>query len=254
MRRYLGQILMPDFGIDAQRKFLAARVLIVGLGGLGSAAALYLAAAGVGHLVLADFDRVELSNLQRQIIHRTTDLGRPKVESARDALKRLNPDVQVTTIDQAVDPALLAEQAALADVVVDACDNFATRFAVNAACVAAARPLVSGAAIRLQGQVAVFDAAKSDSPCYACLYRDDENDAPESCVQSGILAPVAGVIGSVQALETLKLLAGVGEPLDGRLLLWDALPMCWRTVRLVRDPDCPVCAGRPLTPKERGGT
>ena len=242
--RYSRQILLPEFGIEGQYKVLASRVLIVGAGGLGSPVALYLAAAGVGHLVLTDFDRVDLSNLQRQIIHHSADVGRPKVESARDTLLTINPQVRITTIDRPVEGALLDEQVALADVVVDASDNFATRFAVNAACVARRTPLVSGAAIRLQGQVAVFNRGNPDSPCYRCLYPEGE-EAPETCVQTGILAPVVGVIGSIQALETLKLLSGIGASLTGHLLTWDALSMRWRTLRLLRDPACPVCAAHP---------
>jgi molybdopterin/thiamine biosynthesis adenylyltransferase len=242
--RYSRQILLPEFGIEGQYKVLASRVLIVGAGGLGSPVALYLAAAGVGHLVLTDFDRVDLSNLQRQIIHHSADVGRSKVESARDTLLTINPQVRITTIDRPVEGALLDEQVALADVVVDASDNFATRFAVNAACVARCTPLVSGAAIRLQGQVAVFNRGNPDSPCYRCLYPEGE-EAPETCVQTGILAPVVGVIGSIQALETLKLLSGIGASLTGHLLTWDALSMRWRTLRLLRDPACPVCAAHP---------
>jgi adenylyltransferase/sulfurtransferase len=242
--RYSRQILLPEFGIEGQYKVLASRVLIVGAGGLGSPVALYLAAAGVGHLVLTDFDRVDLSNLQRQIIHHSADVGRSKVESARDTLLTINPQVRITTIDRPVEGALLDEQVALADVVVDASDNFATRFAVNAACVARRTPLVSGAAIRLQGQVAVFNRGNPDSPCYRCLYPEGE-EAPETCVQTGILAPVVGVIGSIQALETLKLLSGIGASLTGHLLTWDALSMRWRTLRLLRDPACPVCAAHP---------
>lgn len=243
MRRYVDQILMPEFGLEAQRKFLAGRVFIIGAGGLGSAAAIYLAAAGLGHLVLTDFDRVDPSNLQRQILHRTGAIGRPKVESARDTLLKLNPGLRITTIDRRLDAAELEEEADLADVVVDASDNFSTRFAVNAACVARATPLVSGAAIRFEGQVAVFNGGGSDSPCYGCLYRDTEEE-PETCAQTGVLAPVVGVIGSIQAFETLKLLAGLGA-LDGRLLLWNALTMRWRSLRLRRDPGCPVCGVRP---------
>lgn len=244
--RYIQQILLPEWGIQGQQKIAAGRVLIVGLGGLGSPVAMYLAAAGVGHLVLVDFDRVDLSNLQRQIIHHTAAIGRPKVESARDTLLKLNPAVQITTIDHALEGELLAEQVGLADVVVDASDNFATRFAINAACVARMRPLVSGAAIRTHGQVTVFNPSSEASPCYRCLYRDDE-EALETCTQTGVLAPVVGVIGSIQALETLKLLAGVGISLEGRLLVWDALTMDWRTLRLRRDPYCPVCAAHPAS-------
>lgn len=241
--RYSRQILLPQFGIEGQQSLLESRVLIVGLGGLGSPVALYLAAAGVGQLVLADFDHVDLSNLQRQILHGSADIGRPKVDSARDTLLNLNPQLQVTVIDHSLEGALLEEQVGLADVVVDATDNFASRFAINAACVNQLTPLVSGAAIRWQGQVTVFNHREPESPCYRCLYRD-EQEAPESCTQTGVLAPVVGVIGSIQALEVMKLLSGVGQPLTGRLLVWDALDMHWRTLRLKRDPACPVCALR----------
>lgn len=241
--RYSRHILLPEFGFEGQQKLLASRVLIVGMGGLGSPAAMYLAAAGVGHLALADFDRVDLSNLQRQILHRTADIGRSKVESAQNTLSRLNPELRITAIDHALEGTLLEEQVRLADVVVDATDNFASRFAVNAACVAQSTPLVSGAAIRLQGQVTVFNLSEAESPCYRCLYRDEE-EITESCTQTGVLAPVVGVIGSIQALEVIKLLSGVGQPLDGRLLLWDALDMHWRCLRLKRDPACPICATR----------
>jgi adenylyltransferase/sulfurtransferase len=242
--RYSRQILLPELGIEGQEKLLAARVLLIGIGGLGSPVALYLAAAGVGQLILVDFDRIDLSNLQRQIAHRSSDLGRPKVESARDTLWRLNPEVAVIPLERSLEGKLLEEQVALADVVVDASDNFATRFAVNAACVAQHTPLVSGAAIRLEGQVAVFNRANPDSPCYHCLYPDLE-EMPETCSQTGVLTPVVGVIGSIQALETLKLLTGMGAPLDGRLLTWEALTMRWRTLHLSRDPACPVCGNCP---------
>lgn len=242
--RYSRQILLPEFGVEGQQRLLAARVLIVGLGGLGSPVALYLAAAGVGHLVLADFDQVELSNLQRQIVHRTADLGRRKVESARDALSRLNPEVKIGVCDGQIHrgPAL-EEQVTLADVVVDASDNFITRFAVNDACVKLGTPLVSGAAIRLEGQVTVFDFTDPGSPCYRCLYPETE-EIPESCAQTGVLTPVVGIIGSLQALEVIKLLTGIGTTLAGCLLIWDALSARHKIVRLARDPDCPVCANR----------
>lgn len=231
---------MSAFSTEFQDRLADSRVLIVGLGGLGSPAALYLAAAGVGHLVLADFDRVDLSNLQRQIIHRSADLGRFKVESARDALRRLNPKVRVTALDRRTNWDLLNEQIVLADVVVDASDNFPTRFEINAACVARTTPLVSGAAIRFEGQVAIFNFAEPDSPCYGCLYPDQEPEQ-ETCTQTGVLAPNVGVIGSMQALETLKLLSGIGRSSGGRLLLWNALTARWRSLRLHRDPACPVC-------------
>ena len=208
--RYSRQLLLPEIGVEGQQAFLDSRVLIVGMGGLGSPVAMYLAAAGVGHLVLTDFDQVELSNLQRQIIHYDRDIGRAKVVSAQERIMALNPLVRITTLPQALDPLTLQEQVEQADVVVDASDNFPTRFAINAACVDKAKPLVSGAAIRWQGQVAVFNN-RPNSPCYRCLYKDEE-EAPETCTQSGILAPVVGVIGSLQATEVLKLLSGIAHP------------------------------------------
>ncbi len=227
-----------------QEKLLAARVLVIGMGGLGSASAMYLAAAGVGHLVLVDDDLVEISNLQRQIVHGTGSLGQPKVASAAARLHDLNPEVRITSLEQRLDDATLRAEAAAADVVVDGSDNFATRFAVNAACVATGTPLVSGAAIRLEGQLAVFRADLDDRPCYACLYPPSEDaDARLSCSESGVLAPVVGVIGSLQAVEVMRLVAGFSEA-DGRqLLLWSALDAVWQTMHFERDPACPVCGG-----------
>lgn len=241
--RYSRQILMPQVGLDGQQKLLNAHVLIVGAGGLGSPAAMYLASAGVGHLTIADHDEVELSNLQRQILHDSAALGRAKVDSARERLAALNPETQVTPLHTRLDAAQLHELAQQADVVVDACDNFDTRFAVNAACVATGTPLVSGAAVRMEGQLSVFIPGRPDSPCYRCLYREGE-ELDQTCTNNGVLAPIVGIIGSLQALETLKLLLGIGEPLCGRLLLFDGLYHEWRSVKLRRDAQCPVCAGR----------
>jgi adenylyltransferase/sulfurtransferase len=212
--RYSRQIMLPQVDAAGQMRLLESTVLVVGLGGLGAPVAMYLAAAGVGNLVVVDDDEVDLSNLQRQIIHTTADVGRPKVDSARDALLALNPE------------------------------NFATRFAINEACFASGTPLVSGAAIRLEGQVAVFDPRVDASPCYRCLYRD-EGELAETCTQSGVFTPVVGIIGSLQATEALKLLVGLGEALTGRLLLLDAETMQIRTIRLPRDPKCPVRATAP---------
>ncbi len=239
--RYSRQILLPQVGIEGQKRLQAARALIIGLGGLGSPVAMYLAAAGVGTLAIADHDRVDLSNLQRQIVHRNADIGRPKADSARDALQALNPGTTVISLDARLDGAYLDEQVALADVVLDCSDNFATRFAVNAACVRTGTPLVSGAAIRLEGQVAVFRPDRPDSPCYRCLYKD-EDELAETCTQTGVLAPLVGVIGSLQALEALKVLLDLGTTLTGRLLLFDAEHLEWRTLILRKDPACPVCA------------
>lgn len=237
--RYSRQILLPEFDIDGQERLRQSRVLIIGLGGLGAAVSMYLAAAGVGRLTLVDFDTVDLSNLQRQIVHRTRDIGRPKVESARDTLLALNPLIEVVAIPKILDDAELREQVRQVDVVVDACDNLPTRLAINAACVCAGVPLVMGAAIRLEGQVLVWRPG-GEGACYRCLYRDAEGHA-ETCAQTGVLAPVVGVIGSIQAVEVIKVLTGIGETLDGRLLLLDALRMEWRTMKVKRNPACPVC-------------
>ncbi len=240
--RYSRQILLPGFGLAGQERLAASRVLVVGLGGLGSPASLYLAAAGVGRLVLADFDAVDLSNLQRQIIHTTERIGKPKAESAHTALAALNPEVELLTVKRSLTAETLPDVIADVELVLDCCDNFATRFAVNAACVDAGVPLVSGAAVRLEGQVAAF-SGQPGGPCYQCLYPRD-GGADETCSTIGILAPVVGVIGSIQAIEAIKILTGLGEPLFGRLLLFDATLMQWRSLRLPADPDCPICGVR----------
>jgi molybdopterin/thiamine biosynthesis adenylyltransferase len=239
--RYSRQILLPQIGIEGQQKLLASRVLIIGMGGLGSPVAMYLAASGVGHLTLVDHDTVELTNLQRQIVHTTQTLGTPKVESAQNMLAALNPEVHIDTVNHKLDAAELAGAVRGADVVVDASDNFATRFAVNRACVAEKRPLVSGAAVRLEGQVSVFRPDLPEGPCYACLYRDTSAEEGDLCSQFGVLAPVVGIIGSIQATETIKVLLGLGEMLAGRLLLLDATTMEWRTIKVRKDPACLVC-------------
>lgn len=238
--RYSRQILLPEIDIDGQNRLLSASVLVVGLGGLGSPVSMYLAAAGVGRLVLVDHDHVELSNLQRQIVHTTADLKRAKVASAADHLRALNPHPRIESVDHRLSDADFDHWLPGIDVVVDATDNFETRFAINRACVRHAKPLVSGAAIRFEGQVTVFRPGTADSPCYRCLYSND-GGRTETCAQTGVVAPLLGVIGSVQALETLKLLLGIGEPLVGRLLLFDALAMEWQTMRFRRDPRCPEC-------------
>lgn len=240
--RYSRHILLQQVDIAGQEKLLRARVLLIGLGGLGSPAAMYLAASGVGHLVIVDHDKVELTNLQRQIVHTTASIGENKVTSATKQLKALNPDIAITAINRKLDEAGLLEQARAADVVVDASDNFATRFAVNRACVKAKKPLVSGAVVRFEGQVAVFRPDLPDSPCYRCLYAES-NEPEEVCAEFGVLAPVAGIVGSIQATETLKLLLGTGQTLTGRVLLLDALTMEWRELKLRKDPACPVCRG-----------
>ncbi|MEH6627172.1 MAG: molybdopterin-synthase adenylyltransferase MoeB [Motiliproteus sp.] len=241
--RYSRQIMLPDVDIDGQEKLLASRVLIMGLGGLGSPVSIYLAAAGVGHLVLADFDRVELTNLQRQIVHGTDDIGRTKVESARDSLLANNPDIEVTCVSAVMDDEELERQVRLADAVVDCTDNFSVRFAINAACVKQKTPLISGAAIRLDGQLAVYDSRDPESPCYRCLYPEGD-DAQLTCSESGVIAPLVGMIGTAQAMETLKVLIGFGKPLVGRLLLLDAKNLEWRSLKLKRDPQCPTCGDR----------
>lgn len=238
--RYSRQILLKQVDIDGQLRLKNGRVLIVGLGGLGSPVALYLAAAGVGELHLADFDTVDLTNLQRQVIHDSASVGLGKVDSAMRRLAALNPAVTLKPLRQALDADSLAAAVAAVDVVVDCCDNFATRTAVNAACVAAGTPLVSGAAIRLEGQLSVFDPRRADSPCYHCLYGAGSEDEL-TCSEAGVVGPLVGLVGSLQALETLKLLAGFGEPLVGRLLLVDALGSRFRELRVRRDPQCAVC-------------
>jgi molybdopterin-synthase adenylyltransferase len=237
--RYSRQILLPEFGIAGQERLRASSVLVVGLGGLGSPVAMYLAAAGVGRLVLADFDAVDLSNLQRQILHSTERLGMPKAESALIALAALNPEVDLVVVKRSLSDATLPGLLSQVDLVVDCSDNFATRFAVNAACVAAGKPLVSGAAIRMEGQIAVF-SGQPGGPCYQCLYtRDGGSD--DTCTANGVLAPLVGIVGSIQATEAIKVLTGLGEPLIGRLLLLDASAMEWRSLRVPADPECPVC-------------
>ena len=241
--RYSRHMLLPQIGQAGQTRLLQSRALIIGLGGLGAPVAMYLAAAGIGRLVLSDFDQVELSNLQRQVIHGTDDVGRLKVDSASDRLQTLNPDCRVETLAHALDGDELLRQVADADVVLDASDNFETRFDINAACVKTGTPLVSGAAVRMEGQVAVYCAPGQDTPCYRCLYSDASNESGEPCSQVGVLAPLLGIIGSVQAVEAIKLLLGIGDSLGGRLVLVDALAMEIRTVVLRRDPNCPVCGG-----------
>jgi adenylyltransferase/sulfurtransferase len=246
--RYSRQIMLPQIGIEGQERLLEARVMVLGLGGLGAPVAMYLAAAGVGELVLVDFDRVDLTNLQRQVIHGTGRIGMPKVESARRTLLELNPEIRVEAIGRKLEDEELRQQVAQADVVVDASDNFATRFALNTACVAAGKPLVSGAAIRMEAQVTVFPGTPG-GPCYRCLYPED-GTVDETCSANGVLAPLVGIIGSLQAVETIKLLTGAGTPLVGRLLLLDALDMEWRSLKLGPDPQCPVCGP---TRKQAGG-
>jgi len=240
--RYSRQIMLDQVDIDGQERLLAGHALVVGAGGLGSPVALYLAAAGLGRLTLADADEVELSNLQRQIAHATTDLGRNKAESAREAALALNPGCAIQAITAHLDGTALARAVAEADVVLDCTDRFSSRYAINAACRMARVPLVSGAAIRFSGQLAVFDPRDPASSCYACLYppEGEESDEALSCAESGVVAPLVGLIGSFQALEAIKLVSGAGTPHRG-LSTFDGLGGQWRHFRLPRDPACPVC-------------
>ena len=239
--RYSRHILLNEIGVEGQARLVEARVLVVGAGGLGSPAALYLAAAGVGTLVLADGDTVDLTNLQRQILHTEASVGRPKVDSGRDALARINPESRVVALQERLAGETLSAQVAVADVVLDCSDNFATRHAINRACVAHRKPLVSGAAIRFDGQVSVFDVRREEAPCYHCLFPEAEDVEEVRCAVMGVFAPLTGIIGTVQAAEALKLLIGCGQSLAGRLLLLDGLAMEWRSIRVPRDPDCAVC-------------
>ena len=238
--RYSRQIMLPQVDLAGQEKLLGSRALIIGAGGLGSPAAMYLAAAGVGQLAIADHDVVELSNLQRQLLHHNTDIGREKVASARDTLLAINPDIQVAALPASLQGEQLDEQVRLAAVVLDCSDNFATRFAVNASCVSQRTPLVSGAAIRLEGQLAVFDSRTGNSPCYSCLYKEGEEEE-QTCAETGVLSPLVGIIGSMQALEAIKVILSLGNTLSGRLVVFDGLQHEWRTLTVTQDPDCRVC-------------
>lgn len=243
--RYSRQIMLGEFDVAGQQALLDAGALVIGLGGLGSPAALYLAAAGVGRLTLVDHDTVDVTNLQRQIVHEHAFIDRPKVESAAVRIAALNPDTRVTTVAGRLEGSELGDAVAEADVVLDGTDNFASRYAINAACVEAKTPLVSGAAIRLEGQVTVIDPRREDAPCYRCLY-GDAGDEALNCAENGVAAPLVGIVGSVQAMEAMKIIADVGETLAGYVLYLDAKRMEWRKLKLASDPDCPTCgAGRP---------
>jgi len=242
--RYSRHILLDELGIEGQQRLLAASALVIGAGGLGSPVALYLGTAGVGRLTIVDHDTVDVTNLQRQIAHNLARVGRPKAESARDTIAAINPDVQVTPLVERADAARLDALVREADVVVDCSDNFATRHAVNAACVAHGKPLVSGAAIGFDGQVSVYDTRETESPCYACLFPAEATFEEVQCATMGVFAPLVGIIGSVQAAEALKLLAGVGTSLAGRLQMLDARTMEWTEVRMQRSADCAVCSKR----------
>ena len=238
--RYSRQIMLPQVDIEGQQQLLDARLLIVGAGGLGSPAAMYLAAAGIGKITIYDDDDVELSNLQRQIAHHTQDIGQSKVISAARTLQGLNPETQVNAIQQRLEGRNLDQEVSAADLVLDCCDNFTTRFAVNRACVNNRTPLVSGAAIRFEGQVVVFTPGKNESPCYNCLYADNGEEML-NCTSNGVIAPITGIIGSIQALEAIKLIIAKGESLTGRLLLLDGLTMEWNCMKLKKNPSCPTC-------------
>jgi molybdopterin/thiamine biosynthesis adenylyltransferase len=242
--RYSRHILLDELGPDAQARFASAHALVVGVGGLGAPVAQFLTAAGVGRITLCDADCVDLTNLQRQILYATADVGRAKVDAAAARLEAINPDVELRRVAERVGGEALGALAAAADVVVDCTDNFETRHAVNRACVAHRKPLVSGAAIRFDGQIAVFDPRDPASPCYHCLFGEGEEIEETRCATMGVFAPLVGIVGATQAAEALKLLAGIGESLAGRLLLLDTLSMEWREMRVPRDPECPVCGER----------
>jgi molybdopterin/thiamine biosynthesis adenylyltransferase len=241
--RYSRHILLDDIGIEGQDRIVAAHALVIGAGGLGSPVALYLGSAGVGRITLVDDDVVDVTNLQRQIAHTTARVGLPKVDSAREAILAINPHAVVDRVQARADAALLDHWVAQADVVLDCCDNFATRHAVNAACVKHRKPLVSGAAIRFDGQLSVFDARDAQAPCYACVFPPEFTFEETRCATMGVFAPLVGLIGSMQAAEALKLVCGMGSQLTGRLLMVDGRSMSFNDIRLPRNPACPVCAG-----------
>ncbi len=239
--RYSRQIMLPQIGFEGQQKILAAKVLLFGVGGLGSPIAMYLAASGVGELTIVDPDTVDLSNLQRQILHNTDDLDKPKVLSAKQTLLGLNAQTKVRAVNEVLIGDMLDKEVSRADIVVDATDNFQTRFVINKACVKTKTALVTGAAIRFEGQVAVFDML-GDCACYQCLYPDMNSELEENCSETGVLGSVTGLIGSIQATEVIKLIANVGQVLSNRLLLIDALNMDWHSVKIKKDPKCVVCS------------
>jgi molybdopterin-synthase adenylyltransferase len=242
--RYSRHILLDEIGVEGQQRFLESHALVIGAGGLGSPVALYLGTAGVGRITIVDNDAVDLTNLQRQIAHNLARVGTPKAQSARESIAAINPDVFVRPLVLRADAQVLDELVPQADVVIDCCDNFATRHAINRACFAHGKPLVSGAAIRFDGQLSVFDPRRADSPCYACVFPPDQQPEEAQCATMGVFAPLVGIIGAMQAAEALRLLAGVGSSLAGRLQMLDARSMEWQEMRVRRDPACPVCASR----------
>ncbi len=243
LQRYSRHILLEEIGIEGQQRIGAARMLVIGAGGLGSPAALYLARGGVGRLTLVDSDRVDLTNLQRQVLHTTERIGQLKTSSARIALHALNPEVQVVEVPQRAGPDELGSLVAEADIVLDCSDNFATRHALNRACVRLSRPLVSGAAVRFDGQLATFDRRAAGAACYACVFPESSDARDELCSTMGVFAPLTGIVGCIQAAEALKLAAGCSASLAGQLMIIDALQMHWRTLSIGRDPHCAVCGG-----------
>ncbi len=237
--RYSRQIILSEVGEDGQEILLNSTVLLIGIGGLGSPSAMYLSAAGIGHLIIADFDQVELSNLQRQVIHCTEDIGRDKVESAKVKMLAINPNIKITTLTNLSEDNI-GEWAKKCDVILDGTDNFNTRFKINETCVAQHIPLVSAAVIRFEGQISVFKGYEENQPCYQCLYSSTEH-SDENCIDNGILAPVAGMLGTMQALQAIKVILNLGEQLVGKLMVIDALNLNFRTVKISKDKNCPVC-------------
>ena len=240
--RYSRHILLEEIGVEGQERLMAAHALVIGAGGLGSPVALYLGTAGVGRITLVDHDTVDLTNLQRQIVHNMARVGQPKAQSARQAIAAINPEPQVRAVAARADPALLDQLAPDADVVIDCCDNFTTRHAVNAACVRHGKPLVSGAAIRFDGQISVYDTRDEGSACYACVFPPADDFEETRCATMGVFAPLVGIIGAMQAAEALKLLSGAGRSMAGRLQMLDGRAMEWSEVRVPRNFQCPVCA------------
>ena len=242
--RYSRHILLDDLGVEGQQRLMASHALVIGAGGLGSPVALYLGTAGVGTITIADHDSVDLTNLQRQIAHNLSRVGQPKASSAAQSIAAINPEVRVVALQERADAARLDAWVTQADVVIDCSDNFATRHAINAACVAHRKPLVAGAAIGFDGQISVYDTRSADSPCYACIFPPEATFEEGRCATMGVFAPLVGIIGTMEAAEALKLLAGVGSSLAGRLQMLDARTMEWTQIGVVRDPHCPVCASR----------